>query len=205
MNSATAILQGSGSVTFSDNSQNYILATTTGNQLTIAQPISGPGGNIGNGNLVIVNQSTIDATASAHGNALTIQPDATLTNTGGLLEATGGGTLNLDGGTITNTGGTITAGSGSTVNLEASVDIVGGTLNGAGTFVSSPGSQLDGSTHTVTSAGNLEIPNNSNLLIKGTINNTGTLALNSAGNNHGAASEQPHGHAAGRRHGHLFG
>ena len=65
MNSATAILQGSGTVTFSDNTNNYILASTAGNQLTIAQPISGPGGDIGNGDLVIINQSTIDATESA--------------------------------------------------------------------------------------------------------------------------------------------
>ena len=59
VNSATAKLQGSGTVTFSDNNQNYILATAGGDTLTIAQPVSGPGGNIGNGSLVITNQSTI--------------------------------------------------------------------------------------------------------------------------------------------------
>ena len=182
VNSATATLEGSGTVTLSDSANNYILATTGGNQLTIAQPISGAGGDIGNGSLVLVNQSTIDATASAHGNVLYIQPDATFTNNG-LLEATGGGTLVLYGGTFTNTGATITAGSGSTVDLEDSVDIVGGTLNGAGTFVSSSGTQLDGSSHTVTTAGTLEIPNSNNLYIKGTINNTGTLELNGTANN----------------------
>jgi hypothetical protein len=88
VNSATAILKGSGTVTFSDNDSNYIFAATGGNQLTIQQPISGPGGNIGNGNLIIVNQSTIDATASTLGSVLTIDPDGTLTNTGGTLEAT---------------------------------------------------------------------------------------------------------------------
>jgi hypothetical protein len=134
VNSATAKLQGSGTVTFSDNNNNYILAATGGDQLTIAQPISGPGGNIGNGSVVLVNQSTIDATASAHGNTLTIDPDGTMSNTG-LLEATGGGSLALYGGTFTNTGsGTITAGSGSNVTLEGSVTVTGGTLNGAGLF-----------------------------------------------------------------------
>ena len=181
VNSAAGTLQGSGTVTLSDNNNNYILASMAGNQLTIAQTIQGPGGNIGNGGLVLVNHGNIDATASTGGIALTIQPDATLTNTS-LLEATGGGTLVLRGGTITNTGGTITAGSGSTVDLESSVDLVGGTLSGTGTFVSFTGSQLDGSTHTVTSAGNLQIPNNNSLNILGTINNTGALSLNSTGN-----------------------
>ena len=88
VNSATATLQGTGSVILSDSNNNYISAATTGNQLTIAQPVSGPGGDIGDGNLVLVNQSTIDATASAHGNVLYVQPDGTLTNTGGTLEAT---------------------------------------------------------------------------------------------------------------------
>ena len=182
VNSATATLSGAGSVTFSDNSNNYIQAETGGNQLTLAQPVSGPGGDIGNGDLVITNQSTIDATASAHGNALTIDPDATFTNNG-VLEATGGGVLVLDGGTFTNTGATITAGSGSTVNLNGSVDIVGGTLNGAGTIVANSGSQLDGSgAHPVSVAAILQVPNNAAFYIDGTIKNTGTLELLSVGN-----------------------
>ena len=182
VNSATATLSGAGSVTFSDNNNNYIQAATGGNQLTIAQPVSGPGGNIGNGDLVITNQSTIDATASTHGNSLTIDPDVTFTNNG-LLEATGGGSLVLQGGTFTNTGATITAGTGSTVSLNGSVDVVGGTLNGAGTFVANSGSQLDGSgAHPVSVASILEVPNNANFYIDGTIKNTGTLELLSGGN-----------------------
>jgi hypothetical protein len=183
VNSATATLKGSGTVTFSDNDSNYIFATTGGNQLTIQQPISGPGGVIGNGSLIIVNQSTIDATASTHGNVLTIDSDGTLTNTGGTLEATGGGSLSLYGGTITNTGGNIIAGSGSTVSLNGSVDIVGGTLSGAGTFVGNSGAQLDGSTHTVTLDGNLQIPNANTFYIMGTVINNGTLSVNATNSN----------------------
>jgi fibronectin-binding autotransporter adhesin len=182
VDSATAVLQGSGTVTLSDSPNNYILAATTGNQLTIDQNISGPGGDIGNGELVLINNSTINATKSAGTNVLYLQPDVNFTNNG-TLEATGGGTLVLYGGTFANSSGTITAGTGSTVNLEDSVDVVGGTLNGAGTFVSFGGAELDGSTHAVTSAGTLEIPNNNNLTIAGTINNTGTLELQAAGNN----------------------
>ena len=179
VNSATATLQGTGSVTFSDNNQNYILATASGNQLTIAQNITGAGGNVGNGSLVLINQSTIDATASAHGNTLTIQPDGTMSNTG-LLEATGGGSLALDGGTFTNTGsGTITAGSGSNVTLEGSVTVTGGTLNGAGLFTSQSGTTLNN----LTNAGTLQAPNNTSTTLEGTITNTGTLQVSSGGNN----------------------
>ena len=65
VNSPTATLQGSGTVTLSDNTTITFWPPQSGNQLTIAQPISGPGGDIGNGSLVLVNQSTIDATKSA--------------------------------------------------------------------------------------------------------------------------------------------
>ena len=178
VNSPTATLQGSGSVALSDNNNNYIQAASSGNQLTIKQTIQGPGGDVGNGNLVIVNQSTIDATASAHGNTLTIQPGGTLTNTG-TLEATGGGSLALYGGTFTNTGGTITAGAGSNVTLEGNVTVTGGALNGAGTFTTLSGSTLNG----ITNAGAIVLPNNNGTTLVGTISNTGSLQVNSAGNN----------------------
>jgi fibronectin-binding autotransporter adhesin len=182
VNSPTATLQGSGTVTLSDNNGNYIASAVAGNQLINTQTIQGPGGNIGNNSLVILNQGTIDATASAYGQTLTVQPYLTLTNTG-LLEATGGGSLALYGGTFANTGGTITAGSGSTVTLRGGATVAGGTLNGAGNFVAEAGSQLDGSGGALTSAGNLHIPNNNYLYIQGTLNNTGTLFLDSGGNN----------------------
>ena len=136
MNSPTVTLQGTGTVTFSDNNQNYILAATGGNQLTIAQPISGPGGEHRQWQRGPGQSEHHQRHGIRRHKALTIQPDATFTNTG-LLEATGGGSLALDGGTFTNTGsGTITAGSGSNVTLEGSVTVTGGTLNGAGLFTS---------------------------------------------------------------------
>ena len=181
VNNSAATLQGAGTVTLSDNNNNYIGAAAPGNQLINKQTIQGAGGNIGNNSLVILNQGTIDATVSAGGTTLTIQPYGTLTNSG-LLEATGGGSLALFGGTFANTGGTITAGSGSTVTLKGGVTVAGGTLNGAGSFVAQSGAQLDGSGGAITSAGNLHIPNNNYLYIQGTINNTGTLFVDSVGN-----------------------
>ena len=178
INSPTVTLQGSGMINLSDNNDNIILAATGGNLLINQQTIQGPGGDIGNASLNITNQGTIDATASAHGNVLTIQPGpGGLTNTS-LIEATGGGALALDGGTFTNTGGTITAGSGSSVTLEGSVTVIGGTLNGAGTFTSLTNSTLNG----LTNAGTLLVPNNNETTLVGTITNTGSLQLNSSGN-----------------------
>ena len=51
-----------------------------------------------------------------------------LPNTG-LLEATSGGILQVNGVTVNNAGGNITANSGSTVQLFGGTDIQGGTLN----------------------------------------------------------------------------
>lgn len=179
INSATVTLQGSGSIIFSDNNNNYILAAASGNELINQQTIQGPGGNIGNGSANLDNQGTIDATVSTHGSALTIQPGpGGVTNTA-LIEATGGGVLVLDGGTFTNTGGTITAGSGSSVNLNGSVTIVGGTLNGAGTFTANSNATLSG----LTNASTVQVPNNNEATLVGTITNTGSLQINSAGNN----------------------
>jgi hypothetical protein len=176
VNSPTATLQGGGTVTLSDSNNNYIVAATSGNQLTVAQTIQGPGGNIGGGSLVLVNQGTIDATASAFGNTLTIQPLATLTNTG-LLEATGGGSLALDGATVANSGASIMAASGSTVTLEGGVTVIGGTLSGAGLFTS-----VNSTLNNLTNAGIFQIPNNDSATLAGTIKNTGSLQLNSGGN-----------------------
>ena len=177
LNSATGTISGTGSITFSDNDANYIYSATGGAQLTIAQPVSGPGGNIGDGNTVITNKSTIDATASAHGNTLTIDPDGTFTNNG-TLEATGGGSLALEGGTFTNTGATISAGSASTVTLEGGVTVTGGTLSGAGTIVLDNSATLNG----VTNSSTVQLPNSTTSYLEGTINNTGAIQVNSINN-----------------------
>ena len=79
---------------------------------------------------------------------MTINPGNGATNTS-LIEASGGGTLNL-GGSVTNTGGTIlSTGSGSTVNLAGAgtSTITGGTLTTAGgSVMNSDGSTLSGLT-----------------------------------------------------------
>jgi fibronectin-binding autotransporter adhesin len=134
---ANVILSG-GTLVMSNNAPNYIFGVTGTDTLTNEETISGSG-NIGNGQLTLVNSATgvINANGSA---GMTIDANGGLTNTG-TIEATGGSTLNLlnmgpQVGTtgITNTGGTILA-NASTLVVTSST-ITGGTitLTGASTL-----------------------------------------------------------------------
>jgi len=178
-------LQGTGTVTLSDNVNNFIFGNAGGEQFTIAQPIQGPGGNIGDGNLTITNQSTINATASGSGNSLTIQPGAGAITNNGTLEATGGGSMVLNGanGAFANGNGTIQAtGTGSVVTLVNNPVITGGTLTSSGTsFIQIPGGQ-SAELINLTNSGTFEIQNNAVAFFSGTVTNTGAMQLNSGGN-----------------------
>jgi hypothetical protein len=94
------------------------------NQSTIAG-----GGSIGDSGLTINNQGTINATNTSNHLVLAGSP---ATNTG-LMEATGGATLEI-GTTVINNGGTITAQSGSSVLLAQYGSLGQGVVNG-GTLV----------------------------------------------------------------------
>jgi fibronectin-binding autotransporter adhesin len=177
-------LSGTGNVTMSNSSTNYI---TGGGTLTNKQTIQG-GGNIGNNDLTLVNSTgaIIDANVVS---TLQINPNGGTTNTG-TLEATAGATLELSGATVANTGGLIQAtGTSSTVELN-DVSITGGTLtSSSGGVIESTNTWNSGSTPTLTgltiSSGTaLDIPNNDGLnLGAGTITNNGTINLQSSGNN----------------------
>ena len=169
----TVTLSGSGSVTLSNNPANYIYGAVNGNTLINQQTIQGAGV-IGNGQLTLVNAGTIDANVSTQ---LLINPNGGTTNTG-TLEATAGGTLALQDG-ITNTGASIQAGAGSTVLVNGAT-ITGGTLGtGAGGTIQSFG----GTFSSLTNSGVLQVPNNNSATFVGAIKNTGTVQLNSGGNN----------------------
>lgn len=169
-------LQGGGKLILSDNSQNFILGNSTGTEQLINQITIQGAGDIGDGLLTLNNQGTINANSST-GKHLIIHPGTGGATNTATMEATGVATLELEN-AITNATGTITAaGTGSTVLMDANATITGGTLNGAGTFVSN-GATLNG----LTSAGTVQVPNNNTVTMAGTINNTGTIQLNSAGN-----------------------
>ncbi len=184
---ANTTLSGAGTVTLVDsgNPQNYIYGVSGTSLLTNAQTIQGTGV-IGNGQMTLNNTGTIDANDADHG--LLINTSNGTTNTG-TLEASNGGTLQLGSDTFDNVGGTIKAINGSKVQLASGAVIQGGTLStdsghgsSIGTLASS-NATLDGLTlGTLNNAGAFVANNNSTTYLQGTINNTGSISLNSAGN-----------------------
>ncbi len=164
------VLQGNvtlsgGTVTMSNNGQNYIFGAATADTLTNQETISGSG-HIGNGQLTLVNSGTINANGSA---GMTIQVNGGVTNTG-TIEATGG-TLLLSSTTVGNTGGTISA-NGQTLQVINST-INGGavTLTGAATLQLTNGVIHSGSTLTNSATGTIEALAGTNTL-GGAINNS---------------------------------
>jgi HPt (histidine-containing phosphotransfer) domain-containing protein len=175
----TVTLTGGGTVTLSTQSGGGE-AFLQGNNQTLTNTnntIQGTGV-IGNGNLLLVNNSVIDATPESNTNALTLNGGG-VTNTD-LLEAKAGGVLVINT-TIDNLGGTVlVADSTSTVELY-SASVQGGTLSNSagGTLETAGGSAtLDGTTQgTLTlSAGSVYTGNNSNsTYLDGSIVNKGTI------------------------------
>jgi hypothetical protein len=147
-------------------------ATTLINQSNIAGS-----GFIGDANLTFANQGTVNATDTA--NPLVLSGHAF--NNTATLEASRGGTLQIEN-TINNAGGTIEALAGSTVLVDSNTGMIsGGTLKttGTGTFDTNSGT-LDGTVNAITNAGMFKV-SRGNLNLQGTINNTGTIALNKSG------------------------
>ena len=172
-------LQGNGSISLSDNPNNIILIVGSPATLHNQLDISGAG-QIGNddGITILDNESggVIDANGS---NALAVYTGNTVENQG-LLEATGEGTLALLDNVVNNSGGTIEAlgTSGASVLLPYIVE--GGTLATSGTaqIFALGGVTLDGSSQgALTIAGTVVVPEQNGLILVGTINNSGTIAI----------------------------
>ena len=141
-------------------------------------------GQTGNNGLGFTNQAA--AVLKANNPLFPLQINSALTNLA-LIEAVGGAMLQVNV-TIVNKGATIAStGSGSAVQFLANSDIQGGTLSTAngGTLGTPAGVStvvLDGSSSgPLTNAGVYTAGNNSATQLIGTINNTGTIQLNSNG------------------------
>src|SRR4029077_19078172 len=100
--SGNTALTGTGTVTMSNNTQNFIFGSNTnGSQVLTNQETIQGAGNIGAAQMSLVNSGTIDANAGLGQNALIIQMGgsaSTGTTNTGILEATGGSSLVLQGG-----------------------------------------------------------------------------------------------------------
>ena len=192
------MLTGGGSVILSDSPNNRLWGTANSGTETLTNvnnTISGAGQIGVSASIEFINE--LAGVINANGtNALTITPttNSTVVNANGggfvnqgLLEATGAGGLVLNGGQFNNKGAMIEAiGSGNNVTLESNVTISGGTLSDSGggliqTAISN-GATLDGTSQgALTIAGTYQGSNNSTTFLNGTINNTGTILVNSTG------------------------
>jgi hypothetical protein len=160
-----------------DNINNLIHgAAATDRIVNVDNTIQGAG-NIGSNISGFTNQSLVVANLPT---ALTLDPAGTqdVTNTG-TLRAASGATLRLGAGTFFNAGGIIEALDASVVELNnATID--GGILQvSGGVFRTTTTETLDSSVNTVTNAGSIEVLNADILDLLGTLQNTGTISLNS--------------------------
>jgi hypothetical protein len=164
----TVTLQGSGAVLMNNGAFDGINANPLINQ----QLIHGAGKFY---QVPLTNQATIQADNTS---AFLYIDGSSTTNTA-TLQATGGGTLQLDT-VVNNSGGTIEAQNGSTViftnNFNGSIN--GGTLTTVGTgTIQSQNGVLNGTVNIPTNAGTLDVSGGFALFLQGTINNTGTIAV----------------------------
>jgi hypothetical protein len=164
-NGANITLSG-GSVAMTNYPTNFIFGAATGDVLTNQETISGSG-NIGDGQMTLVNSGTINGNGSA---GLVIEASGGTTNTG-TIEATNGALLTFNGSTVTNTGGTISASGGGNLFVE-NATVTGGTvtLSGTGNLYLSNGT-VESGTITNTGTGIIESESNTNNTLGGTITN----------------------------------
>ncbi len=171
------VLTGTGTLVMSSTNGQYTANVDGPGGLTNDETITGAG-QIDSG--VFTNNGTINANVS--GQTLLLQSFAAGTANTKTMEATNGGTLELNGSSWNNAGGAITAQTGSSVDLTGGVTITGGTLSSSGTgqvFVAANNiANLTG----LTNSGTLNVQNNGQIDATGTITNNGTITLQAAGN-----------------------
>lgn len=183
VNVGGATLTGGGTVTLTGAFAGIDDATGTQTLTITNQTIQG-NGNIGRNTTDINNQAGNLIHANVNGGILVLDAAAVFTNAG-TLRASGGGILELrDGGTgdFANTGGTIEALTGSEIRLITGARIVGGVLTTTGTGVVTSTVSANVELEDLTFSGDFISGNNSDTRITGTINNTGSITINSTGN-----------------------
>ena len=173
-------LNGGGTIELGgNNTSDRIYGAATVDTLDNVNDVIEGFGQIGASQLTLINGAAgvIDATGA---NGLTLQTATTVINDG-LIEATGAGDLALASTVNDSGGGTILAAS-AMVYLNGA-DIQGGVLMSTGTGQLSANGQttLDGTSQQVSLSGTLEVASGETMTVLGTLNNTGTIGLNSNG------------------------
>lgn len=173
-------LTGGGTVTMNDTTGGAaaLIRGGVGSTLTNVNNTIQGSGQLGFGNgLALVNQAGGVINGNQTGRVLEVNPFAGFNN-GGLMEATGGGSLSFAQGlTINNAGGTVSSsGSGSTVLFIGVTQ--GGTLKTSGGGIMQGEGTLDGAAHgAVNNQGTFSVPGGQTTTLIGTINNSGVFLL----------------------------
>jgi hypothetical protein len=142
-------------------------------------------GIIGGDELGVINGGVIDATPENNATVLTIEVTTEFINSnagvGGLLEATGGGELSIQGITVNNAGGAITVGDALSSVVLSQATIQGGVLDNlaGGNLETAVSATLNGSAAAgaVTLEGVFVASNNATTYLVGSIVNEGTIQL----------------------------
>jgi hypothetical protein len=168
-NSGGGVIQANGgTVQFNANMQGGTLRTTNNGTVT------------GTGIIGYLSPTVVDnqagGTINANSGSLVFSASSTVTNAG-LMEATPGGTLELQG-TVTNTAGTVTA-NGATVKLSGG-SILGGTVSVINGGTISGGGTLDA--QSLTNQGTI-VANSGQLLLSSPTTVTNTGLITSTGSN----------------------
>ena len=172
----TVTLTG-GTVTLTDDAHNAIISDGAAAELINYDPISGAG-TVGDGNLTLDNFATIDAT-DATPLILDTGANAIINEaTTGILEASSGGTLDIES-NVTNDGQVI-AQHGGTVGL-VSAAITGGIVTVDGVLDSTGKSAIDGAAITVGAGGTLEATSGTLTIDPSSLDNSGELLATSGG------------------------
>ena len=181
----TNSLTGGGKIILSSDLHNQIFSTVASNVLqNVDNKISGAG-ELGNGQMTLINEAAGVIDANQAGAALNVNTAGNVITNRGTMKATLGGDLNILS-AVNNAGGTITAaGVGSVVFLASTV--LGGTVSAsAGGVVQTSGGSgvLDGlGLHPVTNGSAIQVGNGQALTLLGTVTNNSSINLNSTGNN----------------------
>jgi autotransporter passenger strand-loop-strand repeat protein len=178
VNGPSVTLTGGGTVELTDDGNNRIYGAAAADQLINVDNTIEGAGQLGAGQLTLVNRSTIDATGAT--NSLVL--NAVTSNTG-LIEATSGAGLTLESG-VTNSGGVIAA-NGGDVYLEAGASVSGGLLSATAQgefYVEGVGATFDGTASPLSNTATIFVEDASQLNLAGAIVNNGTISLNATTN-----------------------
>lgn len=183
-----AALEGGGKLVLTSTDDDDVItgAASTDTLTNVDNTIIGSG-ELGNGEMTLINEAkgVIDATHSFSFPSMILDTGSDVANAG-LIEATAGGVLSIDFSTIDNapTGMIEATGTNSAVIVDAS-GVVGGTLTSTngGAIEIAGDSTFDGSTPTapITDTGSVSVLDESTLTLLGTIDNNGTITLDSTG------------------------